>query len=90
MFESLKKIFRRKEPSSVEVPKLKRFPMEDTDEWKNVKVYDRSNSERKQLYYKNTYICSCSSEEVYDLKIYIVDLLLDGISIDGVKENLRF
>ena len=90
MFERLKKIFRRKEPSSVEVPKLEFVPFEDLEEWKNIRIYDRSNSERKQLYYKNKYICSCSVEEIHDLKTDIVEMLLDGFSIDGIKENLRF
>ena len=88
MLSFLKKVFRRKEPSSVEVPILERFPMEDTDEWKNVKVYDRSNSERKQLYYEGSYLGSCSSEEAKDTKVFIVECLLDGVPIETIKESL--
>lgn len=90
MLERLKKLFRRNKESSIEdVPELEFVPFEETDEWQNIKVYDRSNSERKQLYYKNKYVCSCSSEEVHNLKNYIVEMLLDGFSIDMVKEGLR-
>ena len=88
MLSFLKKVFRRKEPSSVEVPELEFVPFEETDEWKGIKIYDRSNSERKQIYYKNTYVCSCSSEESYDLKTFIVQCLLDGVSIEAIKESL--
>lgn len=90
MLERLKKLFRRNKESSIEdVPELVFIPFEETDEWQHIKVYDRSNSERKQLYYKNKYVCSCSSEETYPIKKYIVEMLLDGYPIDVVKEGLR-
>jgi len=70
------------------VPKLEIVPFEDLEEWKKVKVYDRSNSERKQVYYEGSYLCSCSSEESYDLKNFIVESLLDGVPIESIKESL--
>ncbi len=69
-------------------PELEFIPFEDLEEWNRIKVYDRSNSERKQLYYKNTYICSCSSEEIPDIKTFIVECLLSGFSIERIKKLL--
>ena len=89
MFKFLKKVFRRNKESSIEdVPELVFVPLDETDEWKKVKVYDRSNSERKQLYYDNKYFCSCSSEEAYGLKAFIVESLIEGASIESIKETL--
>jgi len=72
----------------VEVPKLEFVPFEDLEEWKKVKIYDRSNSERKQLYYEGSYLGSCSSEEAKDTKVFIVECLLDGVPIETIKESL--
>ena len=86
MLERLKKLFRRNKESSIEdVPELVFIPFEETDEWQHIKVYDRSNSERKQLYYKNKYVCSCSSEEANDIKNFIVRGLSDGVSIETIR-----
>ena len=89
MLEILRKVFRRNSTSKAKDLQLDFIPFEDTEEWKNIKAYDRSNSETKQLYYKGSYLCSCSSEEIDEYKTYIVDLLLDGVEIDTIKELLR-
>ena len=69
-------------------PELEFIPFEDLEEWNRIKVYDRSNSERKQLYYEGSYLASCSSEEVPDIKNFIVQSLLSGFSIQWIKENI--
>ena len=68
----------------------KTFPEGFVEVWKAVKVYDRSNSKQKQVYYKNKYVCSCAAEEIDKYKTYIVEHILDGFSIDGIKENLKY
>ncbi|MBP5407669.1 MAG: hypothetical protein J6Y42_00850 [Bacilli bacterium] len=72
-----------------EIPKLEFVPFEDLEEWNRIKVYDRSNSEKKQLYYDRTYLCSCSSEEVKNTKDFIVELLLNDVPIESVKKELK-
>ena len=72
--------------SSIEnVPEYQCRNFEDFPEWDKIKVYDRSNSNRKQLYYENKYVCSCSSEEANDIKNFIVRGLSDGVSIETIR-----
>ena len=89
MLSFLKKVFRRKEPSIDEVPEMEFVTFEDLEEWKDIKVYNRNNSEKKQIFYKNNYICSCSSEEVTNIKNWIIKLVLDGMPLELIKENVR-
>ena len=88
MLEILKKLFGITETSIVEDPE-EELAVEETEEWKKVKVYDRSNSETKQVYYEKSYLCSCSSEEIPILKPFIVMLIHDGTSLEEVKEEIK-
>lgn len=90
MLNKLKQLFRRNKGSENSVPEVKLdfVPFEELEEWKNIKVYDRSNSETKQVYYDHKYLCSCSSEEAIDIKNFIVELLLEDVPLEAIKEML--
>ena len=88
MLELIKKLFGITEISIKEDPDVE-LAVEETEEWKKVKVYRRSNSETKQIYYDGNYLSSCSSEEIPILKPFIVMLLHDGIPLEEVKEEIR-
>ena len=88
MLNKLKKLFGITETSTVE-DHDEELAVEETEEWKKVKIYDRSNSETKQVYYESSYLCSCSSEEIPILKPFIVMLLHDGNPLEEVKDEIR-
>lgn len=58
--------------SLIDVPNKDHLIIEEFSEYQRqinkisdeIKVYDRSNSVTKQIYYENNYICSCLPEEV--------------------------
>ena len=57
--------------------------------WDSIKVYNRSTGNKKQIYFKNKYICTCSIDEVSTYKKQIFLLLMENHSIDEIKFKIK-